>query len=160
MIVDAKLSYYNEKIVNRCPDQKSLFSFLNKVCHKNIVLPDQPANKLVSSFNDFFVQKIEHIWKDLDEQASDLPPDLPEHDTERAITSLTSFTPVSVQDLEKILSSASGASCALDPIPTWILKNCKQELLPVNTQIVNISLTSGSFPKSIKKPLVKPLIKK
>ena len=52
--------------------------------------------------NDFFVQKIEHIRKDLDEQAGDLPPDLPEHDTERADTSLTSFTPVSIQDVEKL----------------------------------------------------------
>jgi exonuclease III len=161
MIADAKLSYYNEKIMNGCPDQKSLFSFLNKVCHKKqVVLPDQPADKLVSSFNDFFVQKIERIRKDLDEQAGNIPQDIPEHDTERAVTSLTSFTPVSVQDVEKILSSASGASCALDPIPTWILKNCKQELLPVITKIVNLSLTSGSFPKSMKKALVKPLIKK
>ena len=118
---------------------------------KQVVLPDQPVDKLVSSFNDFFVQKIERIQKDLKEQTGDLSPDPPEHDDERAVTSLTSFTPVSVQDVEKILSSASGASCALDAIPTWILKNCKQELLPVITQIVNLSLTSGSFPKSMKK---------
>jgi len=69
-----------------------------------------------------------------------------EHDTERAVTSLTSFIPVSVQDEEKILSSASGASCALDP--------------RVITHIVNFSLTSGSFPKYMKTALVKPLIKK
>jgi len=61
-----------------CPDQKSLFSFLNKVCHKKqVVLPDQPGDKLVSSFNDFFLQNTERIRNDLDEQAADLPPDLP-----------------------------------------------------------------------------------
>ena len=86
-------------------------------CHSvNIFfLPGQPAEPLVSSFNDFFVQKIERIRKDLDEQAGNIPQDIPEHDTERAVTSLTSFSPVSVQDIEKILSSASGASCAFDP---------------------------------------------
>jgi len=56
MIAYAKLSYYNEKIMNGCADQKSLFSFLNKVCHKKkVVLPDQPGDKLVSSFNGFFI---------------------------------------------------------------------------------------------------------
>jgi len=64
---------------------------------------------------------------------------------------------VSVLDVGKIVSSAS---CAQDPIPTWNLKHCKDELLTTITDIVNRSLSSGKFPKSMKNALVKPLIKK
>ena len=45
-------------------------------------------------------------------------------------------------------------------LPTWILKQCTQELLSTITQIVNLSLKSGEFPHSMKRALVKPLIKK
>jgi len=122
------------------------------------VLPDLQPAKLVASFNEYFVQKITRIRKDLDEQALCLPSDLP--DTNEAASSFATFSRLSVLDVEKIVSSASGATCAQDPIPTWILKQCKNELLPIITDIVNISLSSGKFPISMKKALVKPLIKR
>ena len=31
-------------------------------------------------------------------------------------------------------------SCELDPLPTWLLKECKTELVPLITDIVNMSL--------------------
>ena len=161
LIASSKLSYYDEKILQGCPDQKSLFTFLDKVCHrKQVVLPDQQPAELVASFNDYFVQKITRIRKDLDEQALHLPPDPPELDTDEAPSSFATFSPVSILDVEKIVSSATGSSCAQDPIPTWILKQCKDELLPIITDIVNRSLSSGQFPKTMKNALVKPLIKK
>ena len=161
MIKDAKLSYYNDKILNGCPDQKSLFTFLDKVCHrKQVVLPDLTPDQLVTSFNDYVIQKITRIRKDLDEQNIDLPLYQLELDPDEATTSLTSFSHVSVEEVDKIIASASGAYCALDPIPTWIMKQCKYELLPTITEIVNKSLKTGEFPRSMKNALVKPLIKK
>ena len=70
------------------------------------------------------------------------------------------LTPYLVLDMEKIVLSLFGASCVQDLIPTWILKQCKDELLPTIKDIINRSLSSGKFPNSTKNPLVKPLLNK
>ena len=41
-------------------------------------------------------------------------------------------------------------SCSLDPMPTWLLKNCLDELLPVITKMINMSIQSGQFPDVLK----------
>ena len=50
-------------------------------------------------------------------------------------------------------------SCALDPIPTSLLLECLDTVLPVLTNIVNTSLTSGIYPSIYKMAIVKPLPK-
>ena len=49
-------------------------------------------------------------------------------------------------------------SCNLDPLPTSLLKSC-DVFIPVLTNLINVSLTTGKFPKSFKHALVTPLIK-
>jgi hypothetical protein len=50
--------------------------------------------------------------------------------------------------------------CDLDPIPTSLLKQCLSVLLPSITNIVNLSLSSGTFPDQFKHSVIKPLLKK
>jgi len=45
-------------------------------------------------------------------------------------------------------------------IPTGLLKECLDELLPVITQTINLSLEEGKFPSEWKGALVKPKLKK
>ena len=51
-------------------------------------------------------------------------------------------------------------SCPSDPIPTGLLKECLDELLPVITRTINLSLEEGKFPSEWKGALVKPKLKK
>ena len=51
-------------------------------------------------------------------------------------------------------------SCELDSIPTWLLKECKDELLPLITIFVNRSLYTCKFPEHFKKTIIHPLLKK
>ena len=51
-------------------------------------------------------------------------------------------------------------SCSLDPIPTWILRKCIDELLRVISCIVNLSLTEGYMPQEYKLALLQPHLKK
>ena len=44
--------------------------------------------------------------------------------------------------------------------PTWLLKECLEELLPSLTKIINDSLEKAYVPKSFKSSLIRPLIKK
>ena len=51
-------------------------------------------------------------------------------------------------------------SCELDPLPTWLLKECIAELVPTITDIDNMSLHDSLMPKSLKTALIRPLLKK
>ena len=51
-------------------------------------------------------------------------------------------------------------SCDLDAIPTSVLYDCLDEIIPIATSIMNKSLSSGIVPQCFKHALVKPLLKK
>ena len=51
-------------------------------------------------------------------------------------------------------------SCEMDPLPTWLLKECKAELVIIITDIVNMSLRESMIPKSLKNARIRPLLKK
>ena len=51
-------------------------------------------------------------------------------------------------------------SYELDPMPTWLLKKCIDEILPFIIRLVNTSLSSGRFPDSFKEAVIRPILKK
>ena len=51
-------------------------------------------------------------------------------------------------------------SCSLDPLPALVIKECFDMLIPVITQIVNLSLTLGTMPESLKLAELLPSLKK
>ena len=73
---------------------------------------------------------------------------------------LTSFSPVSSDELRKIILAAPTKSCELDPLPTKLLKPCLDHVLPSITDIVNKSLSEQCVPASFKQAIVRPLLKK
>ena len=75
-------------------------------------------------------------------------------------SSLTQFIPVSTNAVQKVINKAPTKSSLLDPIPTWLLKSCLDELLPPVTDIVNSSLRTGVVPSCFKSAVVTPVIKK
>ena len=75
-------------------------------------------------------------------------------------TDLTFFSPATEDEICKLLSQSSNTFCDLDPIPTALLKHCLPALLSTITNIVNLSLSSGVFPKQFKLCSVIPLLKK
>ena len=60
---------------------------------------------------------------------------------------------------ECIINSAP-KSCDLDPIPSKLLIECLDYILPSRTDLFNSSLASGIFPQCIKSALVTPILKK
>ena len=63
-------------------------------------------------------------------------------------------------DIRQLPKMSSNSFCAVDPMPTWLLKDCLDVLVSPITNIVNKSLSLGVFPTSMKAALVKSLIKK
>ena len=68
--------------------------------------------------------------------------------------------PLSDTDIQKLIISRPTKHCDLDPIPTWLLKQCSGTLLPIIKSIINASLLSGLFPDNLKEAILKPLLKK
>ena len=73
---------------------------------------------------------------------------------------LQTFTPVTEQFVSEILQKTVPKSCDLVPIPTELLYENLDVLLPTATIIINTSLASGFVPPDFKTAIVKPLLKK
>ncbi|WP_419637627.1 reverse transcriptase domain-containing protein, partial [Thiolapillus sp.] len=67
---------------------------------------------------------------------------------------------MSEDDVRKMILKSSPKSCELDPMPTSLLFECIDEVVPAITHVVNESFLSGTFPSMFKTAIVKPLLKK
>ena len=59
-----------------------------------------------------------------------------------------------------MVMAAPVKSSSLDPIPTFLLRECIDVILPYLTAIVNMSLCCGYLPASQKMAVVTPMLKK
>ena len=121
----------------------------------------QSPLSLAEAFNTFFITKISTIrssLQQLESSTSELSFDLLSRTSPSAYR-LDNFTQCSIETIDKLLKKSSKASCQLDPIPTNIL--CQlPSLVPIITNIINMSLAAGHFPSALKSAIVKPLLKK
>ena len=69
------------------------------------------------------------------------------------------FAFVSAESLKKIMLSKPIKSSPEDPLPGMLFKECVDQLLPALTQLVNLSLSTGSM-EGLKDSVVTPLLKK
>ena len=75
-------------------------------------------------------------------------------------TPFTSFQPITTHYLHSVITKCAPKSCELDPIPTSLLLECLDTVLPTMTSIINDLLKSGVFPAIYKSAIVTPLLKK
>ena len=73
---------------------------------------------------------------------------------------LNTFMDATEAEIWNIIKLSSVKSCELDPLPTYLLKECKAELVPLITDIVNMSLRESMIPISLKTAPIRPLLKK
>ena len=153
-----KTVYYRKLISNNSHDSKKLWRDLHKVLHRShsTTLPTCESSKsLADRFVTFFSNEIIKICESFSSSEScDMvhPPFDP--------PKLTVFTQVTQDEIGKIISKSPTKSCLLDPLPTFLIKECIDILLPSITKLVNCSLREGLGPDGFKKAVVTPLIKK
>ena len=163
--------FYTKKLSDSVGDPKSTYKIINSLWDK-----EHSAGKLpkglsdqdnATGLKDFFHEKVSKIYTGIEEvrkcnggSINSQDPvgieEVPPPETEKA----SYFKLLLEDDIEKVLRGMGTKSCPLDPIPTWLLKNCLAELLPMITMIVNLSLQTASFPSILKAALVRPLLKK
>jgi hypothetical protein len=74
--------------------------------------------------------------------------------------SFSQFATTSEQDIICLIKSASSKQCSLDPVPTWLIKECADLLAPFASLLVNRSLSEGYVPTSQKYAVIRPMQKK
>ena len=72
---------------------------------------------------------------------------------------LDTFAVVSEDDVRKLVMKSKTTSCALDPMPTKLVKEYMEELLPLFTHIINLFIATGKSPHEWKTAIVVPLLK-
>jgi len=73
---------------------------------------------------------------------------------------LSSFRVCTAENVRRIVMQSPTKSCDLDPIPTFMLKESIDALLPFLTAMCNASIAEGHLPSSQKHAIVTPLLKK
>ena len=73
---------------------------------------------------------------------------------------LSNFRACTEDEVREVIMRSPSKSCSLDPIPTIILKECIDDLLPSLTVMCNASQLEGHLQVSQRHAIITPLIKK
>ena len=141
MLFEAKTACYSKQVKDCRGDIKGLYKMVNTLMGTSSENPphNHTSDKDVAEeFADFFMDKIQKIRDNLTENPTYEP-------TKRSTSRLTEFRPFNQTEVKKISLSMKTKSCELDALPTKLLKECIENILPTITNLVNISLWDGVF---------------
>ena len=157
----SRKKYYTDFVLEHGSDQRKLFNAAKSLFHQRNDL-NFPAYDdqimLANNIGEFFVQKVENIRNELDLSASDLH-DRVFDEFVALNASFDSFKQLD-EDVKHLIAKSNRKTSSLDPMPTSIVVQCQDILLPVLTRMINMSLNSGVFPAKWKVADVRPLAKK
>ena len=129
MCSTAKSNFYTNKILENKGNKKELFNVANGLMHRNKTKPlptHIDPKELADDFADYFSTKISKIREAFP------PSDLQPHLEDKCDAPLfDTLQPTCEAELKKLIMAFNSKSCALDPIPTTLLKECIDCLLPV-----------------------------
>jgi hypothetical protein len=139
-----------------------LFKLINRALHRKEESPLPPHSSeddLANSFSTFFKEKIQSIRNYLDSQISNND-ESAWHDQSCFNTLFPEFKSLTEQEVKNVILNSPNKYCKLDPIPTSLLRECIDEILPLLTKIINLSLQLGDMPETLKNAIITPLLKK
>ena len=103
---------------------------------RNQFTGERPTSLSGDGFAEFFSKKVSAIRAATDGSP---PPDI----RTSATTSMSIVQPVTEAEVRRVIMKAPSKSSSLDPIPTYLLKEVIDVLLPYITALVNASLQQG-----------------
>ena len=130
---EARRVYYCTLIAENSHDQKHMFKVSKKLLNitGTPVLPrHEDKQKLAYEMGMFFMKIFDSL--------------------------LFKFSSLSQEEVHDLVRASSEKSCGLDPIPTKLLLDCLDVLLPTITKMIDYSLEYGDFSSAWKIALVLP----
>ena len=144
------MNYYNDKITEDGHNTKTLFKIAKELTghNENPVLPSHnDPIILANKFSEYFCDKIKKIRDAITIYLSKSPPS----ETKYSGDKLTTLQPLTLDEVKHLIESSATKSCEHDPIPTWHVKECILELLPLIAAIINSILHVVSIRVCIEK---------
>ncbi|XP_071847575.1 uncharacterized protein [Apostichopus japonicus] len=160
-LIRAKTEHYSQKVIDCSSDSKRLIELMNSLLKPNCDIQYPPTislDELSNDFGDYFMSKIDKIRDELDND--DVPDICRQNIAHSATPSFHSFSVLSEEDVRALLRQSPSKHCVNDPIPTWLLKECAEVILPFLTMVINMSLQHGYFPPVWQNAVVTPILKK
>ena len=146
--------YYKDRLANA--DNRSMFNLIKSlVSNETRALPDFFLNSVYDGcvvFSDFFSEKVMMLVMNIEN--NNINVEIPVFNN-----TLSDFRVTTETEVYNICMNTK-KTCSLDPLPTSVLQPCFQSLAPAYTHIINMSLSQGKVPASIKEAIVTPLLKK
>ena len=163
LITSSKRDHLQQCVSDSTQEQGTLFKCVNGLFgnKKSTVLPKHDCAKdLCNKMASFFRDKIQHIHNSLAEVQSDTFQLDADEEFQSSDLCFEDFSPVTEEELDKIIKQCANKSCSLDPIPTQLVKECLDFLLPFFTRLTNMSFSTAYVPGPFKLAAVTPILKK
>ena len=159
---NVKKEYYSAKVLECAKDQKSLFRLTKNMMGKteSIQPSSVSAEHLAECFGSYFGNKIINIREQMLQNMQVNPSKGTNFDKSFVGMPVTVFPGATEYEVRRLIVKSNTKSCELDPLPTWLLKDCIDELVTIITAIVNASLEEGYVPDCLKNAIVRPVLKK
>ena len=159
----ARFDFYQSFVNENSGNPRKLFEASKQLLNHQSDVPFPPhinRSVLANEMGNFFVQKICNIRSKFKEcSIQDCENCESSEDPHICSSSFNCFEPLTQSEVYNIIMGMAKELCALDPIPTPLLVKSIDALLPVITEIINLSLQSGNFPPVWKEALL-PILKK
>ena len=163
IIQQAKREYYSTLLEENRYNVKAVFTIANKLLFRkeplHLPLTDD-KRKLANEFNEFFCKKVQYIMDNLQPiEETDIKP----HYIETEYLTNYRFNEFEIIDentVLKLIKKSTTKSCELDLVPTILLKQYVEVLVPSVHCIITTSLSHGCFTDNLKEAILRPLLKK
>jgi hypothetical protein len=151
-----KRAYYKKKLAEYKGDSKNTWKvfkeLLNKQEIKETIEPDLMNKEKANRFNHYFAT----IGTEIKNKLGIIDTNV-KYNKNKGF----SFSEVSEETVGKLIDKIRiGVATGADGISARILKDCKDEILPTLTALVNLSFRTNTFPESMKAATIKCLHKK
>ncbi|XP_064420139.1 uncharacterized protein LOC135359115 [Latimeria chalumnae] len=138
----------------------ALFRVVNQLLNPSCLHPiDTSGSQSVDSFLEYFSKKVDLIRADISSSYSNIGDNFLSRDSPNHAILWDEFSSVSVTQVEQVLCGLRLTTCIFDPCPSWLIKECLGDWVPLFTTIINASLEEGYFPTALKRASVCPLLK-
>ncbi|KAL5249258.1 hypothetical protein ACHWQZ_G018198 [Mnemiopsis leidyi] len=142
-------------------NKKDTYRIVNNLMDRQLsqkIFPNiKEGQELCEEMKDFFVQKVESIYSNIENNVDGIKPE--DYTESFGGAPFSQFKPVSEDELRVIIKELNKKECEEDPIPLKIFMQCLNELMQILLFIINDSLINGRFPSLLKNALLRPAIK-
>ena len=159
ILFKSKVEYYKFKL-SSTTDQNEVFKLARQLLNteKPSVLPVHDSHsELAESFCEYFVSKIQ---RSRDGFSSARNSGTIDYASCCQGLVLSSFSQADDDEISKLVKQMKNKSCQLDPLPTWLVKQCLPALTPVLCQMIHLSFRLCEVSDDMKLAMVTPLLKK